>query len=102
MRKTFQEIEAEVMVLFALCAQALSVQRDRTNELDGLGVEPPLIGWNQPRPSQYITLLEGLDRDRASIGGVHFKRDPSMANDEELFGLFSFVEQIMTTFEPYI
>ena len=53
----------QVVVGFALPAQASAVDPDRDGSLDRTRVEARQIGRNQPGPPKNLALLDGLNRD---------------------------------------
>ena len=84
------------MILFAFCAQALAIQRDRSGHLHRARVELRAIGGYQPRPSEHVAAAQSLNRQAAVTRSNDFERDFPFADEIEGIGLSAFLKDELT------
>ncbi len=91
--KALDQLVAQVVVGFALRAQAISVELDRAHLLDRARVELPLVGRIEPRPSQDLARVDGLNPVRAAAGYVDLQRNPAGPDQVRSIGFIALPEQ---------
>ena len=93
------QLVSQLVILFAFCAQALAIQRDRSGRLHRARVEPPAIGGYQPRPSEHVAAAQSLNRQAAVTRSNDFERDFSVADEIEDIGFSAFLKDELTGVE---
>ena len=88
------QLVSQLVILFAFCAQALAIQRDRSGHLHRARVEPPAVGGYQPRPSEHLAAAQSLNRQAAVTGSNDFERDFSFADEIEGIGFCAFFSKM--------
>src|SRR5271165_6007111 len=93
------QLISQLVILFAFCAQALAIQRDRSGHLHRARVEPPAIRRYQPRPSEHLAAAQSLNRQAAVTRSNDFERNFSFADEIEGVGFFAFLKDELTGVE---
>ena len=62
------ELIAEVMVLVASIHETLDIQADDPGQIQGPGIQMPVIRLVKPQPPQHLAFSESLDGDRPRRG----------------------------------
>ncbi len=65
-----EQLIAQVVVGFALAAQASAIDADRKRLLDRAALKARPVGRDQPGPAQNLAFTEGLNRDDPPRWGV--------------------------------
>jgi hypothetical protein len=62
--ETFQNLVSEIVILLALRAQTFPIKRNRAHRFNGVRVKFSLVGRQQPRPAQNLSLTQGCHHVR--------------------------------------
>ena len=77
---------AQLVVGFALAAQADTIEGHHARRLDRAAVELPAMGLEQPRPADDLAAVERLDHERAATRSLNLESDGALADEEEAIG----------------
>src|SRR5208337_2346585 len=92
--KALQDLITEIVVVFALRTQTLAVKGNRAHGFNGVGVKPPLVRRQQPRPAQNLSLAEGGEHDRLALRGKDFECHLAGADQVELVRFASLLKDV--------
>jgi hypothetical protein len=102
MGKAFQQFIAEVVVIFALPAQAFSIEGNGAGQIQRFRVKMPAVRRDQPGPPEDVTLAEGFDRDMTPFRREQLKRNPTFSYEIELIRLRPLPENELVLFKSNI
>jgi hypothetical protein len=101
-REPFQQFVAEVVIVFALLAQAGAVERNRAHLFEGARIQAPEVGRYQPRPAEYVSALERFYDDWWPVRGTDFEAYTARPDQIKVIGLLSLTEQVRLAIETDI
>jgi len=97
-RESLEQLIAEMVIFLAFGSQALAIQGNGAGDLHGPAIKMPIIGRNQPRPTDDLSLCNRLNRERASFSAVNLQRDLAVADDIKLVGFITFTKEPMVRY----